>query len=53
MVHPNDAVMFDIDDTLITSKTGKRIEEVYNYHRDSATSFRFEREVDREAIEGT
>ena len=35
MVHPNDAVMFDIDDTLITSKTGKRIEEVYKIYQQS------------------
>lgn len=35
MVHPNDAVMFDIDDTLITSKTGERIEEVYKIYQQS------------------
>ena len=33
MVQPNDAVMFDIDDTLITSITGKRIEEVYKIYQ--------------------
>ena len=33
MVGPNDAVMFDIDDTLIYSNNGKRIEEVYKIHK--------------------
>ena len=28
-----DAVMFDIDDTLISSTTGKRIEEVYEIYK--------------------
>ena len=33
MVPPNDAVMFDIDDTLIASCTGKRIEPVYKIYQ--------------------
>lgn len=33
MVGPNDAVMFDIDDTLITSLSGQRIEPVYNIYK--------------------
>lgn len=33
MVKQNDAVMFDIDDTLISSRTGKRIEEVYKIYK--------------------
>ena len=32
MVNENDAVMFDIDDTLISSGTGKRIEAVYKIY---------------------
>jgi ribonucleotide monophosphatase NagD (HAD superfamily) len=30
---PKDAAMFDIDDTLISSKTGKRIEDVYTIYK--------------------
>lgn len=33
-VGPNDAVMFDIDDTLIASATGARIETVYKIYQD-------------------
>lgn len=33
MVRSNDAVMFDIDDTLIASRTGKRMEEVYKIYK--------------------
>lgn len=33
MIGPNDAVMFDIDDTLIASGTGKRIEPVYKIYQ--------------------
>ena len=33
MVGPKDAVMFDIDDTLITSLSGRRIEKVYAIYR--------------------
>ena len=33
VVRPNDAVMFDIDDTLITSITGRRIEPVYKIYQ--------------------
>lgn len=32
MVNVNNAVMFDIDDTLISSETGKRIEPVYKIY---------------------
>lgn len=33
MVGPNEAVMFDIDDTLIASRTGRRIEPVYKVYQ--------------------
>lgn len=33
MVSPTDAVMFDIDDTLIAAATGKRIEPVYKIYQ--------------------
>jgi len=32
-INPKDAVMFDIDDTLINSQTGKIIEDIYELYK--------------------
>ena len=32
-INPKDAVMFDIDDTLINSQTGKTIEDIYELYK--------------------